>query len=503
MLASESERLLTTSAAAPTPSGFERYERLFVLGEGGMGIIEAALERGTGGFERVVALKRLLPSASKNARLREMFLREARLAALLNHPNVVHAYAAGEVDGECFLAMEYVEGEPLSRVLSTARERGAPLAPSLVAHLLADVCEGLHAAHELRDVTGSALNVVHRDVSPNNVMIAYEGHVKLLDFGVAKMELRTGSPLTKTGEIKGKLAYMSPEQAMGDAVDRRSDLFAVGAVLFEALVGSPMWGDGSEMDVMRRLALEEAPRLAGALPSVEPALAALHARLVARDPNDRPATAREVADVLHAVAGTGSTLADRNALRARMFELFEPDAGARRSRLSAALTAVAPTQVEQLRKSLSPPAPSPSEAHATAVDADSSTGAPATRAVRARWVAAGVVVAAVVAVGVGIGVVSARTDVAKGRDAAPGASEKAALVTPGTATPTVASAEPPAASPPATNAATPSPSASARAPSTPATTAPAARRAPRPTPSGSAPRPTPSGHPLDVDPTPF
>ncbi|HEY8088968.1 MAG TPA: serine/threonine-protein kinase, partial [Polyangiaceae bacterium] len=173
------------------PGGLEdRYRSLFVIGRGGMGTVEVALERGSAGFERVVALKRLLPEQSRDPRHKEMFLREARLAALLQHPNVVHAFAFGEIYGELFLAMEYVEGETLARVMSAikaATERdGVRVDPGIVALILAGVCDGLHAAHELRDRGGQLLHVVHRDVSPQNVMIAYEGHVKILDFGVAK-----------------------------------------------------------------------------------------------------------------------------------------------------------------------------------------------------------------------------------------------------------------------------------------------------------------------------
>src|ERR1017187_7423707 len=151
----------------------DRYRSLFVIGKGGMGAVEVALERSAAGFERVVALKRLLPEQARDPRHKQMFLREARLAALLRHPNVVHAFAFGELYGELFLAMEYVEGETLSRVLSTARDGDTGrLDPALVAFVLAGVCDGLHAAHELRDVGGHPLNVVHRDVSPQNVMIA-------------------------------------------------------------------------------------------------------------------------------------------------------------------------------------------------------------------------------------------------------------------------------------------------------------------------------------------
>ncbi len=170
-----------------------------------MGSVEVALDQSEDSVHGIVALKRLLPEDARDPRRKEMFLREARLAALLAHPNVVRAFAFGEIYDELFLAMEYVEGEPLSRVLAAARESGRKLDESLVAYILAQVCEGLHAAHELRDVSGQPLHVVHRDVSPHNVMIAYEGHVKVLDFGVAKFE--AAGHQTRTGEVKGKMAY--------------------------------------------------------------------------------------------------------------------------------------------------------------------------------------------------------------------------------------------------------------------------------------------------------
>ncbi|MGD0530464.1 MAG: serine/threonine-protein kinase [Polyangiaceae bacterium] len=354
--------MATSAPAAPVPDiprrtlrpgGVEdRYQSLFVIGRGGMGTVEVALERGAGGFERVVALKRLLPEQARDPRHKEMFLREARLAALLKHPNVVHAFAFGELYGELFLAMEYVEGETLARVLLAARERsGGRLDPALVAFVLAGACDGLHAAHELRDVGGQLLNVVHRDVSPQNVMIAYEGHVKILDFGVAKFD--TSGHETRTGEVKGKMAYMSPEQALGEKLDRRSDLFSVGVLLFEALTGERMWGTGTDMEVMRRLALEEPPRLDAMLPDAPGALVELHARLVAHDREDRPATAKDVADELRAFASSWPA-PDATTVRAMMQGLFDEQAQRRRERLTESLRQAAPNKVESLRKTLDP-----------------------------------------------------------------------------------------------------------------------------------------------------
>ena len=349
----------------------ERFRSLFVLGRGGMGSVEAALEtRGSEGeeaFERVVALKRLLPER-RDARRAEMFLREAKLAAMLDHPNVVRAHAYGEIGGELYLALEYVEGQPLSRVVAALTERGEHMSAALAAHVVAEVCEGLHAAHELRGENGQPLSVVHRDVSPQNVMVGYDGSVRLLDFGIAKIEAES---VTKTGEVKGKTAYMSPEQAMGDPLDRRSDLFGVGALLFECIAGRRMWGEGTDMEVIRKLALESPPSLTDASSEVPAWMVALHARLVARAPSDRPASARAVAEELRAhedASGVGEREAQVRALTALMQRCFADEADAERARLAEALERAAPLQAEALRESLLPRTPSATMRAATPVD---------------------------------------------------------------------------------------------------------------------------------------
>ncbi len=331
----------------------DRYHPLFLLGQGGMGRIEVALEESADdGPERIVALKRLLPESARDPRHKEMFLREARLGALLAHPNVVRAFAFGEILEELFLAMEYVEGEPLSRVLAALRKGGRGLGVGLTCHVLAEVCEGLHAAHELAGADGKPLNVVHRDVSPQNVMVAYDGRIKVLDFGVAKFD--NADHKTRTGEVKGKMAYMSPEQALGDTLDRRSDLFSVGAVLFECATGRPMWGTGTDVELMRKLALELPPLLDSAKTNIPPRLASLHARLVARDADVRPGNAREVASELRALAASGEPLDPQAALVAMMTELFGEAAADRRALLAEALSSEAPSRVEALRRTLEP-----------------------------------------------------------------------------------------------------------------------------------------------------
>jgi hypothetical protein len=497
-------------ARSPTPRGIaglgsleDRYRSLFLLGRGGMGRIEVALERGGNGApERIVALKRLLPESARDPRRKEMFLREARLGALLAHPNVVRAFAFGEIYDELFLAMEYVEGEPLSRVLTAIRDSGRTLGAALTCHVLAEACEGLHAAHELAGPDGTPLNVVHRDVSPQNVMIAYDGQVKVLDFGVAKLD--NAEHQTRTGEVKGKMAYMSPEQALGDKLDRRSDLFSVGAVLFECLTGRTMWGVGTDVELMRKLALEQPPVLDAVNARVAPGLAALHARLVAREPGMRPRTAREVAHELR-VLGNGLETRDATAaLVLLMGELFGQAATERRALLAEALSREAPSRIEALRRTLEPGAVlrQPSMAEPVLVLAP-----PAPRKTRRSVIFAGALLATVAA---GSAVVGA------GAGKAPVGASSAAT----TATSRPTATEPRAADPTPSATTTTTPTgvtATAAGVTATATSAPrtttttAATSSPASKASPVAPRQSSPSHPMaaaptrahDVDPAPF
>jgi serine/threonine-protein kinase len=470
----------------------DRYRSLFTVGRGGMGTVEVALERGAGDFERVVALKRLLPEQARDPRHKQMFLREARLAALLRHPCVVHAFAFGELYGELFLAMEYVEGETLSRALAASQaatpDSGGGLDAATVAYVLAEVCDGLHAAHELRDEQGQPLHVVHRDVSPHNVMIAYDGHVKLLDFGVAKFD--AGGQETRTGEVKGKMAYMSPEQALGEKLDRRSDLYSVGAVLFECLTGARMWGGGTDLEVMRRLALEDPPRVDSVIPDAPKALVELHARLVAREVEKRPATAAEVARELRALA-TRWPAADASAVAAMMQRLFAAEIEARRAELNAALEAAAPARVAELRSTLD--LETGFERATLTEPLILRSDAPVAKPRAWRRLAGG---ALVLALGAGIAAVAA---LRSGRSAhAPEATADAATTT--AATP----ATPPTPAIP-TGSATPAPVAAPRPalPKAPATAPPRTISQPA-RPARPPPAPAPNGNrPPDVDPTPF
>jgi serine/threonine-protein kinase len=496
--------------AAPRAGGVEdRYRSLFVIGRGGMGSVEVALECKGKGFDRVVALKTLLPEGARDPRHKEMFLREARLAALLQHANVVHAFAFGELFGELFLAMEYVEGEPLSRVLATrmSSDSSVGLDPAIVAFVLAEACDGLHAAHELRDVGGHPLHVVHRDVSPQNIMVAYAGHVKILDFGVAKFE--TGGHETRTGEVKGKMAYMSPEQALGEKLDRRSDLFSVGAVLFECVTGQRMWGSGTDLEVMRKLALEHPPRLNAVLPSAPGPLVDLHARLVARDPQARPPTARDVAAELRAFARARGA-PDRASVRTLMRRLFAAEEAKRRAQLTQALERVAPNSAQRLSQRLDsrPSADRTTSTEPVVMGATPSGMLPrlddGRDDPRRSRLGLAIALAAAVVVGAGVTAGAMRGSTRPAQPAQEGA-------TPSSAAPAAQALTGPAPAP--------SPSTSTTPPATPATTSRLGGAAQKPNASGAAGAPArqapaqrtrargeskPSGAKLpDVDPTPF
>jgi len=228
-----------------------RYTLLLPVAQGGMARVWAARQVGTRGFQKVVAIKTIMPALAADAEFERMFLDEARIAAAVHHPNVCEIHDLGEAGNVLFLAMEWVDGVSLL-TLFKARPR-TPLEDAVAVRIIADACAGLHAAHELRDEHGLPLGVVHRDVSPHNVLVSINGQVKVADFGVAKAMGLEHAP-TMAGQLKGKVAYMSPEQAIGETtVDRRSDIFSLGAVLYEALTGHRAWAGANDVARLQNL----------------------------------------------------------------------------------------------------------------------------------------------------------------------------------------------------------------------------------------------------------
>jgi serine/threonine-protein kinase len=228
---------------------FGNYRLLRRLARGGMAEVFLARHVGVEGFERRVAIKRILPHLSESEEFRDMFLDEARLAAQLSHPNVVHIYDFGKFDDYYFIAMEYVDGVDLGRLIRQAKAKPVPF--EFAARILADVCSGLAYAHNVVDARGAKLNLVHRDVTPQNVLVTYDGVVKLVDFGIAKAAWSAGR--TRPGVVKGKFAYMSPEQVQGRALDGRSDLFSAAICFYELLTGVPLYRRDDVNAAMREI----------------------------------------------------------------------------------------------------------------------------------------------------------------------------------------------------------------------------------------------------------
>ena len=214
-----------------------RYSVDRLLARGGMAEVYLGKAEGPGGFSKVVVIKRILPELAEDPQFIEMFLSEARLAAQLSHPNVVQVFDFGEHQGQYFLAMEYVQGETLRNIIRVHQKLNTPLPPELAVRAVIGVCEGLNYAHELCDPAGVSRNIIHRDVTPDNVIVSAGGVPKLLDFGIAKANTAVHS--TAAGTVKGKYAYMSPELIRGGQVGRQLDVYALGVTLYELLVLRP------------------------------------------------------------------------------------------------------------------------------------------------------------------------------------------------------------------------------------------------------------------------
>jgi serine/threonine protein kinase len=277
---------------------FGQYVLLRRIARGGMAEVFLAQQRGLEGFDRRVAVKRILPHLADSPDFVKMFLGEAKLAALLSHPNVVHIYDFGKVEHDYFIAMEYVEGIHSGQAFKMAERERERLSPTLIARIGADAATALHYAHELTNAQGQPLQLVHRDISPANIMVSYDGVVKLCDFGIAKAAALTDQ-LTQPGQVKGKYAYMSPEQTVAQPLDGRSDVFSLGIVLWELIAGKTIVGRGDAVEAMRAIRDGKLPSLTAAAPTTPPALvAAVNWALETK--RERRCTAAELAAALEA-----------------------------------------------------------------------------------------------------------------------------------------------------------------------------------------------------------
>lgn len=271
------------------------HHLLLELGRGGTAQVFVAVQSGAQGVDKLVVLKFLRPPHLDHPELRQMFIDEARFSARLNHANIVQTSAIVETARGPAIVMEYLDGQPLSVIRSRALPR---LSLEMHVRILIDVLRGLHYAHELTDLDGQPLNVVHRDVSPHNVFVTYDGQVKLIDFGIVKLVGR--SVETATGVIKGKVAYMPPEQIDGSGVDRRADLYAVGVMLWEAATGKRMWKGLTDVAIMHRVLLGDIPKPSDVSPDVPEELERIILKALSKDRAHRHATALELESDLEA-----------------------------------------------------------------------------------------------------------------------------------------------------------------------------------------------------------
>jgi serine/threonine-protein kinase len=273
-----------------------RYALHGEIASGGMATVHFARLLGVVGFAKTVAIKRLHPQLAKDPEFVSMFLDEARLAARIRHPNVVSTLDVVALHGELFLVMEYVQGESLRQLVRAAARAGEAIPAAIVGTVMVGSLHGLHAAHEASSERGEPLGIVHRDVSPQNILVGIDGVSRVLDFGVAKASGRVQT--TRDGQLKGKLAYMSPEQLMGRGVTRATDIFAASIVLWEALTGKRLFGGESEGEVVKKVLDAQAEPPSSFVSGLPPGLDAIVLRGLARDPAARFATAREMARAL-------------------------------------------------------------------------------------------------------------------------------------------------------------------------------------------------------------
>jgi serine/threonine protein kinase len=298
------DRVGTVEDIQTRPEKFGRYVLLDRIGVGGMAEVFQAVMPGVEGFQRTFVVKRILAERAQSPYFVDMFVQEARINAVLHHPNIVQVFDFGQVGGTYFLAMEYVRGRDVAEILRRLRRQGRLCPIGVAAYIAREVAVALAYAHALCGPDGQPLHIVHRDVSPSNIMCPRTGGVKLLDFGIAKTVGESEVEKTGVGLFKGKISYIAPERIKEQPVDGRSDLFSLGIVLWELLAGRKLFRGKSEFDTLKNVAQMPVPLPSSLRPEVPPELDRIVARALARDPGDRFATGTELAEALDGVLET-------------------------------------------------------------------------------------------------------------------------------------------------------------------------------------------------------
>lgn len=324
------------------PAQYGKYLLIDKIAKGGMAEVFLAKQIGSKGFERLLAIKRILPQFTENAEFVSMFINEAKVAAQLSHPNIVQVFDFGDVEESFYIGMEYVMGRDLRSIMERSQKSNRPLSVDQILFIISRVCSGLEHAHKKKDMHGNNLNLVHRDISPQNILISYDGEVKLVDFGIAKAAVQENE--TRTGILKGKLAYMSPEQAWGKPIDHRSDLFSLGIVLYECATGKRLFKGDSEINTLERVreAKYDPPRQFN--PNVSEQVEAALKKSLAKEVSDRYASAVQMQNELERCL-TKPLSEIQSELAQGLHQLFteEIDKDQARMKRAALATAEAPT----------------------------------------------------------------------------------------------------------------------------------------------------------------
>lgn len=308
-----------------TTETFGNYLLLKKIGAGGMAELYLARQNGVMGFERVLAIKRILPHLTEDADFIDMFINEAKLAAQITHPHVAQVYDFGAVEGIYYMAMEYVMGKSLSYVLAAGKKRQFPIPFRHALYITAKIAAGLDHAYRGKTVGGEPLGIIHRDISPQNILIAYNGDVKLVDFGIAKAA--SSSTHTQTGIIKGKLSYLSPEQAWGKRVDHRSDLFSLGIVAHEMLTGDRLFKGENEFVTLERVRAAEVPPPSSIKTDLPKEIDPVILKALAKNPDDRYPTGHAFQEALEAVFQQLDPRPTSKDLSDYLHRLFEKEIG--------------------------------------------------------------------------------------------------------------------------------------------------------------------------------
>lgn len=342
------------AAMGPLPSGtpFGQYELMELIATGGMAEVYKARMSGVEGFQKIVAIKRILPHLTDNDEFVTMFIDEAKLAAQLQHPNIIHIYDLGKIERSYYIAMEFIDGKDLRSILRTLEEKGRKLPLPLALFVVSRLAAALDYAHRKRDLQGRDMDLVHRDVSPQNVLISFDGEIKLCDFGIAKAAVKASQ--TRVGALKGKLQYMSPEQAWGKGIDHRSDIFSLGLVLYELITDRKGFAGDSELSILEQARSPRLPRVRDLDPSIPEEVEQVALKALQENPDRRYRTARDLANdlesILHGLKPSPST-AD---LAGFLAELFERERPVRASTQEPAPEKVVPVRIETPAKEATP-----------------------------------------------------------------------------------------------------------------------------------------------------